>query len=79
MRGGGNNSATTTPITNIQIRLLLSSILSTATLFNGENNSVAKIRVLHTVPSRPAKVPNLIVTATTTTKNRNGNVDFMEL
>jgi len=54
-RGGGNNSATTTPITNIQIKLLLSSNLSTARLFSGENKSVAKINVLHTVLSRPAK------------------------
>jgi len=78
-RGGGNNSATTTPITNIQIKLLLSSNLSTARLFSGENKSVAKINVLHTVLSRPAKVPNLIVTATITTKNKNGNMDFREL
>ena len=78
-RGEGNNSATTTPITNIQIKLLLSSILSTARLFNGENKRVAKISVQHTVPIRPAKVPNLIVTATTTTKNRIGSMDFREL
>jgi len=78
-RGGGNNSATTTPITNIQIKLLRSSNLSTARLFSGENKSVAKINVLHTVLSRPAKVTNLIVTATITTKNKNGNMDFREL
>jgi len=78
-RGGGNNSATTTPITNIQIKLLLSSNLSTARLFSGENKSVAKINVLHTVLSRPTKVPNLIVTATITTKNKNGSKDFSEL
>jgi len=78
-RGGGDNSATTTPITNIQIKLLLSSSFCTARLFNGGNKSVAKIRVQHTVPSRPAKVPNLIVTATITTKNRIGIMDFMEL
>ena len=78
-RGGGNNSATTRPTINIQIKLLLSSELCTAMLFNGGNNSVAKVRVQQTVPSRPANVPNLMVTATTTTKNTIGNMDFTEL
>jgi len=78
-RGGGNNSATTRPTINIQIKLLLSSELCTAMLCNGGNNSVAKIRVQHTVPSRPAAVPNLMVTATTTTKKTIGNMDFTEL
>jgi hypothetical protein len=78
-RGGGNNSDKTRPTINIQIKLFRSSVLRTARLFNGGNNNVAKIRVQHTVPSRPAKVPNLIVTATTTTKNKIGNMDFVEL